>query len=522
MFKILLADDEKIVTDAISLIIEKNFDDIIFETVRSGRDAIEKADSFKPNIVLMDIRMPGINGIDAIREIRKGQKETLFIIMSAYEQFEFAKEAVKLGVIDYLLKPINKNTIVSAIENAKEIYENERQNRLKHIESIEKYENILPYIEDNFIFFLLLGHISSKQSKKYHDILSLKYEGGYILTLELQEKNEFDIYDESLYIYIRDILKYKCTCIVGPIILSRITIFVSTNNKEEYSQRLEAVQLAEYLVGKTLESKTNVDISIGIGSYRILDDIYISYEESLKALNFGQSKDINHITDFVNDKHEKLPYPFEAEKTLIDMCCVGQKDEALIAFSELYSYVYNNYSNSFLEGKDKLIEVMVMLQRNVIQSGMNIKYYSNYLFAMEKIMDYIELERWCRERISLICEEFINQRTKNISHIIIEAKKYIKANYDKEITLDEISRHTCVSPHYFSRLFKEEAGENYIDYLTQIRIDRAKELMEKSDLSIKEICFKIGYGDPNYFSRLFKKVEKLTPSEYLKKIGEYK
>lgn len=522
MFKILLADDEKIVTDAVSLIITKRFDDVVLETARSGREAIEKSDSFKPNIVLMDIRMPGINGIDAIREIRKSQKETLFIIMSAYEQFEFAKEAVKLGVIDYLLKPINKNTIISAIENAKEIYESERQNRLKHIESIEKYENILPYIEDNFIFSLLLGHISSKQSKKYHDILSFKYEGGYILTLELREKNEFDLYDESLYSCIRNTVKYRCMCIVGPLILNRITVFVSTNNKEEYSQRIEAVQLAEYLMDKASENKINVEISIGIGSYRILDDIYISYEESLKALNFGQNKDINHITDFVNDRHEKSPYPFESEKTLIDMCCTGEQEEALIAFTELYSYIYKNYSNSFLEGKNKLIEVMIILQRNIIQNVINTTYYSDYLLSIGKIMNYIELERWCRERISLICQEFINQRTKNISRIIIEAKKYIKVNYNKEITLDEISRHICVSPHYFSRLFKEESGENYIDYLTQIRIDRAKELMEKSDLSIKEICFEIGYGDPNYFSRLFKKVEKLTPSEYLKKIGKYK
>lgn len=517
LFRILIADDEKIVVDAVSIILEKNFDDVIFETARSGREAILKSDNFKPHIVLMDIRMPGINGIEAIREIRKSDQDTLFIIMSAYEQFEFAKEAVKLGVIDYLLKPISKSTIISAIENAKRISQEKKQNRIKQIESIEKFESVLPYIEDNFIYFLLLGHVSSRQSQKYQDILSLKYEGGYILILEIKSKNDLDFYEEKVYNSIRNSLKYKCNCIVGPLILNRVTAFISINMKEEYSQMLEAVELGEYIMDKNSENKNNVDISLGIGSYKSLGDIYISYEEALKALNLGKNKGINHIADFVNDKYELSQYPIESEKTLIDMCIQGEQEEALNAFTDLYSYIYKNYSGSYIEGRNKLIETMVILHRNIMQSGIDFKHLNDYIVCMENVMEYIRLEAWCRERISEICDEFIKARTKNTNRIIVGAKKYIKANYNKEITLDELSRHTCVSPHYFSRLFKEETGENYIDYLTKIRIEKARELMESSDLSIKEICFKIGYGDPNYFSRLFKKVEKITPSEYLKK-----
>src|SRR4051794_28088382 len=104
MFKILVADDENIVIESIKYIIEKNFDDVVIAgTARSGREAIEKAEALKPDLILMDIKMPGINGIDAIKEIKSSYSNALFIIISASEQFEFAKEAVNLGVFEYLL-----------------------------------------------------------------------------------------------------------------------------------------------------------------------------------------------------------------------------------------------------------------------------------------------------------------------------------------------------------------------------------------------------------------------------------
>ena len=126
------------------------------------------------------------------------------------------------------------------------------------------------------------------------------------------------------------------------------------------------------------------------------------------------------------------------------------------------------------------------------------------------------MKAWCRERIVHIIKNISELQKKKINRVIVNAKLFINENFSDEITLEEVSKVVCVSPQYFSRLFKEETSENFIEYLTKVRIDRAKELMKNSNLSIKEICFKIGYADPNYFSHIFKKTEKLTPSEYIK------
>lgn len=507
MYRILVADDEKIVLNSVSLIIEKYFNDVSYQTARSGRQAIETADNFRPDIILMDIRMPGINGIDAINQIRSRLKNTLIIIISAYEQFEYAKEALKMGVIDYLLKPISKNNLINSIQNAIKIVDSERQNREKEIENIERYENILPYIEHNVIYSIVLGDQFIEMTKKYSEILSIKSEGGYIIVLEVYGKSNFEVLDQDFYSFIRDTIKYKCRCIIGPLMLNRIVILVLTNYKEEYTQRLEAIEIGEYTSGKINAIKPEIELTIGIGSYTPFSNMLNSYDEALKALNFGRKNDINHIKDITGNIYTSFEYPRDQEKIFINACVLGEKDDALRAFGEIYKWLYKNYIDSFNEVKSKLFEIVVIIHRDR---------FNDSLADIFQLNDFTSLETWCRERITALCSEISKAQKKNINKIILSAKSYIDKNYNKEITLDEISREACVSPHYFSRLFKEETGENYIDYLTNKRIDKAKEIMEDSDLSIKEICFHIGYNDPNYFSRLFKRIEKVTPTEYLK------
>ena len=117
-----------------------------------------------------------------------------------------------------------------------------------------------------------------------------------------------------------------------------------------------------------------------------------------------------------------------------------------------------------------------------------------------------------------VCRKIATKREEQSESIISKAKTYIDQNFSKELTLDEVSRSVNISPYYFSKLFKEESGENFIEYLTKVRISHAKELLKNPALSIKEICVMSGYSDPNYFSRIFKKQEDVTPSEYRERL----
>ena len=156
MYKIMLADDEGIVIDSLKFIIEKEFaDSCVVEYAKTGRSVIELAERFRPDIAVMDIQMPGINGIDAMKEIREANHHTVFIIMSAYDKFDYAKEAINLGVMEYLNKPVERGKIVQVLRKAMDAIDREREKRSQDLLIREKMETVIPIIENGLIQNLL-------------------------------------------------------------------------------------------------------------------------------------------------------------------------------------------------------------------------------------------------------------------------------------------------------------------------------------------------------------------------------
>jgi two-component system response regulator YesN len=130
------------------------------------------------------------------------------------------------------------------------------------------------------------------------------------------------------------------------------------------------------------------------------------------------------------------------------------------------------------------------------------------------LSDYEQMKLWFVEKVEEACRNITGYREESSNTVVDIAKEYIKNNYSKPLSLDEVSYYVNISPYYFSKIFKEGTGENFIEYLTGIRIEKAKELLSNSDYSMKEICVMVGYSDPNYFSRSFKKNVGVTPTEY--------
>jgi len=524
LFKLLIVDDEKIVIEAVSFIINSEFKDVIeYDCAKSGREAIEKCGYFNPDIVLMDIRMPGINGIEAINEIKKTQLNIVFIIVSAYEQFEYAKEALRLGVNDYILKPIIKKNLIITLENVIKNLNIEKEKKRTALANIEKYQNLIPFIEHGFIYSILLGDSYGSKVGKYKELLGLSETGGYIMILECKVKGNTPNLkvmlelegEQEYYKLIRDTFKYKCKCLIGPLMINRIVIFISSNFIEEYAGRLKAYEIASYIVNKLSGFSNDFGLNIGIGSYKSVKNISSSYEEALRALHYYKDKGIAHIKDIIVQEDNITEYPKQQENRLIEMIMNSDEEGAFKAFSKIYFWVFENYTASHKTGKWKLMELMMNIDRMAFDFGI-VDEDKSYLLNINSIDEYLALENLCRERIVHVIKSIRELQKKKINRVIVNAKLFIDENFTDEITLEEVSKVVCVSPQYFSRLFKEETSENFIEYLTKVRIDRAKELMKNSNLSIKEICYKTGYADPNYFSHIFKKTEKLTPSEYIK------
>lgn len=527
MYRILLADDEQIVLDSVKYIINSHFNNVDLKTVDSGRKAILAASEFKPDIIFMDIRMPGIDGIEAIKEIKSFNNNTIFVIITAHDEFNFARKAVELGVVNYLLKPVSKGKIIKTINNNINKIEQERERKKNILELREKYEYVLPVIEQGFIYSILLFNEENEQELiTYKDILEINEQTGFIMVIEYNDQKldskstdlvGLSLASKSFENNFREMMKGICKCVVGPLMLNRFIVFVPIEKNQNYSVE-DSKKLAESVYNKLITSvDNNQSISIGIGHcHNSLQQIYHSYEEAITALKGSTEDDIVHIQDLYATGKNRDNNLFDIKQRLLDSISSGKNLETLDFFNYLFGQL-RNQTDSLEKLKYGLLEIIVMVQnlatRHCIYREDNGSTRS-YIKELLLIKDEKKLKKWCLNRLDYIATHFNDMRQDKMSELIKNAQQYIEEHYYSGVTLDDVAREINVSPNYFSKLFKEETGENFIKYLTSVRIDKAKKLLQENKYSVKKISSMIGYSDPNYFSRLFKKEVGLTPTEY--------
>lgn len=518
MYKIMIVDDEWLVQEGIKVTLENNFSNIeIVGMASTGREAIEMQAEKYPDIILMDIKMPGINGIEAIQSISKRFDQTKFVIISAYEQFEYAQQAVELGVVDYILKPINKDKLVGAVQKCMDAIESQRIQRHNIIRSKEKLEQMMPVLEKGFIYSLLLNSNFKQELKKYKDLFEIKKEHGFAFVLEVVEEDENitnDIRSDYLYPKIQSGIKYKCKCVVGPMIINKITVVVIVDEESyEYDSRLKAIKICDNIQ----ESLRDVQLKIGIGSTTTIDNIQYSLEEATYALNKVNTEKALHYNDITEDKNSLYTHGIikAQEVELLKYVENGQLTKIQETYAQLMDQV-KHLAVAEVDVKNIIIELMVMVTSLCYRHQLNESEanYASYLSEIKQMDALNELENWTLRRMLYVSEIIESKRNSHVSNIILRAKTYIDENYEHDIGLNDVSKEVAISPQYFSTVFKEELGVNFVEYLRNKRVAVAKELLRSKKYSVKEICYKIGYNDPNYFSRLFKKLVGVSPTEF--------
>lgn len=529
MVKLLIVDDEQIVREGIKFIIENNFKEEIriVGMAKTGREAIEMAEEHHPQIVLMDIQMPGINGIEATKSILSIDSRIRFVIVSAYEQFEYAKSAVELGVKEYLLKPINKAKMIDTTNKLLRQINEEKKLKQKEIETQEKLDKILPVLEYGYIYSVVMNTDYQKENSDYHNLLDIKKDTGFMMVIELGEGNSYKEVSNKIgtgvkgnqqYTAIRNAIKYKCRAVVGPLIVNRITVMVYDDMPDdEYNQLVSAVELAEYIY-KRIVTIVDTEVFIGIGSCSKLDRMSISYNEAVKAISKMTDEHILHIKDAVeiSDKSEAFIKIKSDEQSIVKRVVEGNVEETETLMKLFFANLHKNFVDDLDTIKSIAIELMVLIYATgyEYESLDNQKQNVGYVDEIRETDQFYALENYCIAKAKEITVNVKSEKENKVSTVIAESMAYIDENYAKDLRLKDVAEAVAISPQYFSKIFKKELGVNFIDYLTKIRVEQAKRMLKDSNMSIKEICFKIGYNDPNYFSRLFKKIEGVSPTEY--------
>lgn len=527
MYKIMLADDEGIVIDSLRFIIEKEFGDLCqVESAKTGRSVIELSEQFRPDIAFMDIQMPGINGIDAIREIKANHAGTIFVVMSAYDKFDYAKEAINLGVLEYLNKPVEKSKIIEVLKRAMSMIDKEREKRSQDLLIRERMETVVPILENGLVYSLLFQEYFEEDVENFKNLLEMKENYCYMGVLvfgESQEGNHMtnaagiSIRMQDHYHEVREIIKGYFKCIMGSVMANKIAVLIPMEQELiDYDARIAIIDKARELVRK-LRSRLDISFRMGFGSIEKLQDAMQSYHEALRALVQSDGS-VAHADDVPLGCDHEQNYPVETEKEIFRATEKGNIEQQQVAVGSYFDWMLENYREYPTDIQLKALE-FVLLAEKIGYEGSNRTYRfrsrEDYLPAVTEMgNDMVSLKRWFMDKMEAAARYVADNKKEQSNDVIARAKVYINNNFSREISLDDVSREVDISPYHFSKVFKEETGENFIEYVTGVRMERAKELLESSTLSMKEICAMVGYSDPNYFSRTFKKNVGITPTEY--------
>lgn len=538
--KVFLVEDEYIVREGIKNNIdwEKNGYDFCGEA-SDGELAFPMISEKRPDIVITDIRMPFMDGIELSRMIKEEYPEIKIIILSGHEEFEYAKAAIQIGVEEYLLKPINGDELLQVVNRvAQKIKEeNESRETLQEGEGDENFE----YAKRQLLSSLIDDNASlsdaMEQGKKIH--LNLMAQCYNIMMLKLQRKNKEQGFSQrilELYKTMEDTLKEQD----GQSIMfdrapeGKVILFMGSG-EEEIRRNMDvfAGQFREIL--PEYEDVTYFG-SVGVPVMR-LRELGESYEAASHGFSYRFLTEPNQIVDnhtvFDQTRNEKK---FSCSIGSVDIQNLDkQKIESFLKggeMDEIHFFVEEYMKNTGDAGKNS----MIFRQYIVMDMFFAASHFLTQITdgreqlgepfespeQMQKIVSDLEATVvYIKELFTKVMQVRDAQTTEHNSDVVENAKKYISENYhDEELTLNTVAHEVNVSPNHLSAMFSQKTGQTFVKYLTDVRMHRAKELLKCTSKRSNEICGEVGYRDPHYFSHLFKKNVGCSPIQYRERGGK--
>ena len=531
-YTILLVDDESAVREGIrNRTPWERYNFRVVGEAGNGIEALEMIEELHPDVVITDIKMPYLDGMTLIKEIRKSHPPVTIIIISGYDEFTYAQQAIRYDVSEYVLKPVTSEDICNLLERtAKRLDEDiiriQDQNRLKNV-----YNQALPLIREKFLVSLLtpVHQITNAsliaKAKDYG--FNLEGDEFIVATFETDHDEQDDPLEAMALLEITlDVLQKEEGDIVFQFENQIVIIFTANSHGEKQYDSLfrkqtfrKVEQLHAYL-----EKYFPFSIVIGVGNLsHVPSSISQSYRQALEALNYSSfypEQKILVISDLEKpDTKDDKSHLQELLSDVIISVKLGTEQQVVDSVNNLFgekaaSLPFEGLQAFLLEMSSSLHVLAESYDYNLFLLGGDGD--SRTFFAELGGLNTLGKARRWLTKVALAIRSAISGQREN-SHIqfVQEAKSLIAKHFTEAgFGLDQVCEMIGVSPSYFSSTFKREMGISFVQYLTTIRMDRAKELLVRSEGKTYEIAQAIGFTEPNYFSFCFKRHEGVSPSQY--------
>jgi two-component system, response regulator YesN len=534
MYKLIIVDDEKIVREGLKKTIQ--WEEHGFKLVgdyKNGREALDDIDKVKPDLILSDICMPLMDGLELCEQVVANYPFIKTVILTGHDDFDYAQRALRLKVEDFILKPFTARDTRQILNKIKQTMDEEQQLREDFNLLYNQLNQSLPLLRERFLERMVVTGISQREMTERLAYFNLPPLGPRFLTL-IFDIDDFGERESESIEPDTELLRFAGFNLLEEIVVresgfifrtreERMVAVISGELGEEalYDQGFRIVEEARQYIEKFLK----YTVTVGIG--RVYDSpgmLPHSYQSALSALDYrlllGKNRVIS-ISDVEGQDANVLTYSADWDRQLASLVKIGSKQEAKTLIEQIIADLKGS-SLSIDSCYLQILKVVVSLLNTIQELGVSEELLGTdqriVLTDLYKYKTLDEIKVWLQSIVQAAMTAVSEIRQQVTTTQMIQAIDYIHRNYGNEkLSLQDLCRYVLMSKSYFSLVFKQYTGETFVEFLTRVRTEHAKTLLQHSTLKFYEIASKVGYADPNYFSLLFKKVTGMTPKEYREK-----
>ncbi len=554
MYSLILVDDEEDVREGLlDEIAWEEYGFQVIEKAENGQEATELIERYVPDVVVTDIHMPFMNGLQLAEWIRNHYPNTKIIILTGYDEFEYAQKAIKLHIDEYVLKPFSSKELVDILLKVKHQLDEETADKDNLQGLIQHYRKSLPVLRGIFLSSLVsrripISEINEKSISYELNMTASSYTASVIrvdyIHSDLQEadlpkilispESLKDTKDRQLQLFaVLNITMEICEKYHSfEVFLHRDDVVLLFMGQDKDAEKT-SVQMLKILeeVRQNVEKYLKLTVTIGAGTMtNSIEGVHHSYNEALQALDYRLILGNNRViwiydveTSHDSFLHVPLQYDELKQQMLIRSIKVETAQEVGITVASLFTDI----EMTQLTVKDchvYVLEILTSIMKVAKEFRLELDeiFGSNeYPFAeITKFNNLNEVKLW----ITGICIKLMNhiskRRQSSYNQLVEDAKTYISIHYhESDISINKVCKQLHISTGYFSGIFKKEVKMTFVNYVMQLRMESAKNLLSSSDMKLFEIAEKVGFIDPNYFSFCFRKKFGFSPKEYRNNTG---
>lgn len=533
--KVFLVEDEMVIRRGIKNSIDWEKEGYIFcGEASDGELAYPMIIKEKPDILITDIRMPFMDGLELCKLVKKELPNIKILILSGYDEFDYAKEAIRLGVTEYLLKPISSGKLLEPLNGVSESIRREKEDKDLVRKYMEEMRENTEHEKQKFFEQMIAGNLSMADALETGEKYEMNLSAGmynlllFRFTLGEENRKSGELLGEAEYAIekLTERLEYVFEFQRG---VEGWAFLLMADNEEQMSERVK--ELSKDLE-EIMKNYSTIAYFGGIGQpVARLRELEESFREAERALAARFTMELNRIisvedirmaqnVDTLDDIEITSFGEIEKTRTMLEKFLNNGAEDEIDEFVDVY---INELSEENL--KSVLMRQYIIMDAYIVMMSFCEKFegiegeMQAQSEELKNSMKTIQTLEEIKNYIRMLLKKIIGVRDtisgRRYSDIIEIAKDQIRKTYmSDEISLNTIAAEVGMSPSYFSSIFSKEMGKTFVEYLTEIRMDRAKELLMCSSMKTSEIGYEVGYKDPHYFSYIFKKTQNCTPKEF--------